>query len=75
MILATVAAKGRALGFSVNAFQELELSLALFEKIKGNPVINHALVSLPLIYVFVRLHNPTTALSLKIARLRTRQPY
>ena len=45
VILAAVSAKGRILSFSAAAFQELELSLALFEKIQGNPVIDHALVS------------------------------
>ena len=57
---ATVVVKGRVLSFSMAAFRELELSLALFEKAQENPVINHALVrwSTVIISALVNLYNP-----------------
>ena len=57
---ATVVVKGRVLSFSMAAFRELELSLALFEKAQENPVINHALVrwSTVIVSALVNLYNP-----------------
>ena len=74
VILATIAAKGRVLNFSMAAFLELELSLALFEKARENPVINHALVrwSVVLVSALDNLYNPNTAFSEEVAGPRTR---
>lgn len=46
VILATVAAKGSALSFSMAAFQELEMSIELFKKLTVHPVVKHGLVGL-----------------------------
>ena len=45
IILATIAIKGRLISFSSEAFKELELLLAMFEKLPPHPIIKGRLVS------------------------------
>lgn len=46
VILAIIAAKGRLIGFSNVAFKELELSIAMLEKLAPHPILKTRLVSL-----------------------------